>query len=127
LLLDDHKVICTMSPAASVSLVATTYDDESGNQLYGYAEVPAKTHGVITYDDWDALGHARLRSNSVSFHDVHLAASALRGGFPPGCCNWLHRAKRGQRSVPCRRIGGESPKRHTPRVLSVWRRATAEP
>ena len=59
-------------------------EDPSGNRLYGYAEVPAETPGVVIHDDWDALGMRASGSNSVSFEDVHLPASALRGGFPIG-------------------------------------------
>jgi alkylation response protein AidB-like acyl-CoA dehydrogenase len=73
-----------MSPAATTLLVSASYEDPAGNRLYGYAEVPAETPGVIIHDDWDALGMRASGSNSVSFQDVHLPPSALRGGFPLG-------------------------------------------
>jgi alkylation response protein AidB-like acyl-CoA dehydrogenase len=80
--LNGRKIFCTMSPAATVLLASATYDDAEGTSLYGYAEVPADTPGVTIHDDWDALGMRASGSNSVSFRDVHLPESALRGGFP---------------------------------------------
>jgi alkylation response protein AidB-like acyl-CoA dehydrogenase len=82
--LNGRKIFATMSPAATMLLVSTTYDDTNGNLLYGYAEVPTATAGVTIHDDWDALGMRASGSNSVSFHDVHLPQSAVRGGFPLG-------------------------------------------
>jgi alkylation response protein AidB-like acyl-CoA dehydrogenase len=46
--------------------------------------VPTATGGVVVHDDWDALGMRGSGSNSVSFDEVHVPASALRGGFPAG-------------------------------------------
>jgi alkylation response protein AidB-like acyl-CoA dehydrogenase len=79
-----RKIFCTMSPAADVLYTAVTYTDERGRELYGYAMVPRETPGVVVHDDWDALGMRASGSHSVSLEDVHLAASALRGGFPTG-------------------------------------------
>ena len=72
-----------MSPAADVLYTAVTYTDDDGRERYGYAMVPRETPGVVVNDDWDALGMRASGSNSVSFEDVRLPASALRGGFPP--------------------------------------------
>lgn len=82
--ISGRKVFCTMSPAADVLFTAVTYLDEEGQETYGYAMVPAATRGVVVHDDWDALGMRSSGSNSVSFDDVLLPASALRGGFPAG-------------------------------------------
>lgn len=79
-----RKVFCTMSPAADVLFTAVTYLDGEGRETYGYAMVPAATPGVVVHDDWDALGMRSSGSNSVSFDNVRLRASALRGGFPAG-------------------------------------------
>jgi alkylation response protein AidB-like acyl-CoA dehydrogenase len=79
-----RKVFCTMSPAADVFYTSATYTDESGRQRYGYAMVPRETPGVVVHDDWDALGMRASGSNSVSFENVRLPLSALRGGFPVG-------------------------------------------
>jgi alkylation response protein AidB-like acyl-CoA dehydrogenase len=79
-----HKVFCTMAPAADVLYTAVTYTDEGGRERYGYAMVPRRTAGVVVHDDWDALGMRASGSNSVSFEDVRLPLSALRGGFPIG-------------------------------------------
>jgi alkylation response protein AidB-like acyl-CoA dehydrogenase len=79
-----HKIFCTMSPAADVFYTAVTYADDRGRERYGYAMVPRDTPGVVVHDDWDALGMRSSGSNSVSFDDVRLPASALRGGFPVG-------------------------------------------
>jgi alkylation response protein AidB-like acyl-CoA dehydrogenase len=79
-----HKIFCTMSPAADVLYTAVTFTDDAGRELYGYAMVPRDTPGVVVHDDWDALGMRASGSNSVSFEDVRLPASALRGGFPVG-------------------------------------------
>ena len=70
-----------MSPAADVFYTAVTYTDDTGRERYGYAMVPRKTPGVVVHDDWDALGMRASGSHSVSFEDVQLPGSALRGGF----------------------------------------------
>jgi alkylation response protein AidB-like acyl-CoA dehydrogenase len=82
--LSGRKGFCTMSPAADALYASVTYLDERGRKSYGYAIVPTATPGVRVHDDWDALGMRASGSNSVSFEDVHLPASALRGGFPLG-------------------------------------------
>jgi alkylation response protein AidB-like acyl-CoA dehydrogenase len=46
--------------------------------------VPRRAPGVVVHDDWDALGMRASSSHSVTFQDVRLEASALRGGFPIG-------------------------------------------
>ena len=79
-----HKVFCTMAPAADVLYTAVTYSDDGGRERYGYAIVPRRTPGVVVHDDWDALGMRASGSHSVSFEDVRLPLSALRGGFPIG-------------------------------------------
>ena len=79
-----HKIFCTMSPAADVFYTAVTYVDDGGRERYGYAMIPRLTPGVVVHDDWDALGMRASGSHSVSFDDVRLPASALRGGFPVG-------------------------------------------
>ena len=73
-----------MSPAADVLYTAVTYTDDDGRERYGYAMVPRETPGVVVHDDWDALGMRASGSHSVSFEDVRLPASALRGGFAAG-------------------------------------------
>jgi alkylation response protein AidB-like acyl-CoA dehydrogenase len=85
--LSGRKIFCTMSPAVDVLYVAVTYMDERGRERYGYAMVPRDTEGVVVHEDWDALGMRASGSNSVSFLDVHLPASALRGGFATGDVN----------------------------------------
>jgi alkylation response protein AidB-like acyl-CoA dehydrogenase len=79
-----HKVFCTMSPAADVLYTAVTYTDGDARERYGYAMVPRETPGVVVHNDWDALGMRASGSHSVSFEDVQLPLSALRGGFPAG-------------------------------------------
>jgi alkylation response protein AidB-like acyl-CoA dehydrogenase len=83
-LVAGHKVFCTMAPAADVLYTAVTYIDDGGHERYGYAIVPRRTPGVVVHDDWDALGMRASGSHSVSFEDVRLPLSALRGGFPIG-------------------------------------------
>jgi alkylation response protein AidB-like acyl-CoA dehydrogenase len=82
--IDGTKIFCTMSPAATVLFTAVSFADGDGEQRYGYARVPAGTPGVLVHDDWDALGMRASGSHSVTFDDVRLPASALRGGFPVG-------------------------------------------
>jgi alkylation response protein AidB-like acyl-CoA dehydrogenase len=82
--ISGRKIFSTMSPAADVLYTAVTYIDDGGNERYGYAMVPRETPGVVVHDDWDALGMRASGSHSVSFEDVQLPASALRGGFPTG-------------------------------------------
>ena len=79
-----RKIFSTMSPAADVLYTAVTYVDERGNDRYGYAMVPRETPGVVVHGDWDALGMRASGSHTVSFDEVQLPASALRGGFPAG-------------------------------------------
>jgi alkylation response protein AidB-like acyl-CoA dehydrogenase len=83
-IVSGHKVFCTMAPAADVLYTAVTYTDDGGRERYGYAMVPRRTPGVVVHDDWDALGMRASGSHSVSFEDVRLPLSALRGGFPIG-------------------------------------------
>ena len=73
-----------MAPAADVLYTAVTYIDDGGGERYGYAIVPRRTPGVVVHDDWDALGMRASGSHSVSFEEVRLPLSALRGGFPIG-------------------------------------------
>ena len=79
-----RKAFCTMSPAADVLYAAVTYVRDVGDERYGYAMVPRETPGVVVHDDWDALGMRASASHSVSFENVKLPATALRGGFPVG-------------------------------------------
>jgi alkylation response protein AidB-like acyl-CoA dehydrogenase len=83
-IVSGRKIFCTMSPAADVLFTAVTYADGEGRETYGYAMIPTATDGVVVHDDWDALGMRSSGSNSVSFEEVRLPASALRGGFPAG-------------------------------------------
>jgi alkylation response protein AidB-like acyl-CoA dehydrogenase len=82
--LDGHKIVCSMAPAATTLLVSTRYQNQAGEDLYGYAEVAADAPGVVIHDDWDALGMRASGSDSISFEAVHVPATALRGGFPIG-------------------------------------------
>jgi alkylation response protein AidB-like acyl-CoA dehydrogenase len=83
-IVSGRKIFCTMAPAADVLYTAVTYIDDSGRERYGYALVPTRTPGVVVHNDWDALGMRASGSHSVSFDEVHLPLSALRGGFPAG-------------------------------------------
>jgi len=81
---DGRKVFCTMSPAADVLYTAVSFLDDEGDVRYGYALVPTATPGVRVHDDWDALGMRASGSHTVTFTDVALPPSALRGGFRIG-------------------------------------------
>jgi L-evernosamine nitrososynthase len=83
-IVSGHKVFCTMSAAADILYTAVSFADREGRERYGYALVPREAPGVVVHDDWDALGMRASGSNSVSFEDVRLPFSALRGGFPVG-------------------------------------------
>jgi len=82
--LNGRKIFCSMAPAATVLLTAASYQDPAGNQMYGYAEVPVESDGLLVHDDWDGLGMRASGSNAVTFRDVHLPELAVRGGFPVG-------------------------------------------
>jgi alkylation response protein AidB-like acyl-CoA dehydrogenase len=82
--IDGAKVFCTMAPAATLLLTTVTFLDDDGTERYGFARVPARAAGVGIAGDWDALGMRASGSHSVTFDDVALPASALRGGFPVG-------------------------------------------
>jgi alkylation response protein AidB-like acyl-CoA dehydrogenase len=81
---DGAKIFCTMSPAATVLFTTVSFVDDEGRERYGYARIPAGAPGVIVHEDWDALGMRASGSHSVTFDEVELPASALRGGFPVG-------------------------------------------
>jgi alkylation response protein AidB-like acyl-CoA dehydrogenase len=92
-LVNGRKIFCTMSPAATHLYAAVTFDSETGEELYGYAQFPAETPGVVIEYDWDALGMRASGSHGVTFDNVRLPASALRGGFPAGhlTIDWMER------------------------------------
>src|SRR3954454_13765249 len=83
-IVSGRKAFCTMSAAADVLYAAVTFADGDRGDRYGYALVPRETPGVVVHGDWDALGMRASGSHSVSFEDVRLPSSALRGGFPVG-------------------------------------------
>ena len=91
--IDGRKIFCTMSPVATHLYASVRFEDESGEERYGYARIPARTAGVTIHDDWDALGMRASGSHSVSFDDVHVPLDALRGGFPTGGfpVGWMER------------------------------------
>jgi alkylation response protein AidB-like acyl-CoA dehydrogenase len=82
--INGKKIFCTMSPAADALFVAVTFENDEGEELYGYAMVPKNTEGVTVHDDWDALGMRASGSHSVSLTDVRVPETALRNGFPAG-------------------------------------------
>jgi alkylation response protein AidB-like acyl-CoA dehydrogenase len=82
--IDGRKAFCTMSPAATVLYAAVSFADDDGVERYGYAQVPADAPGVQIHDDWDAVGMRASGSHSVTFADVPVPLSALRGGFVAG-------------------------------------------
>jgi L-evernosamine nitrososynthase len=82
--IDGRKAFCTMSPAATLLYTAVTYVDDDGVDRYGYAQVPTNAPGVEIHDDWDALGMRASGSHSVTFADVSIPRSGLRGGFIAG-------------------------------------------
>jgi alkylation response protein AidB-like acyl-CoA dehydrogenase len=82
--IDGRKIFCTMVPAATALVVAVTFADLDGSELYGYVQIPRGAPGVIVHDDWDALGMRASGSNSVTLDGVELPETALRGGFPAG-------------------------------------------
>jgi alkylation response protein AidB-like acyl-CoA dehydrogenase len=82
--IDGRKIFCTMSPAATVLQTAVTFVGDDGVERYGYAAIDPAADGVQIHDDWDALGMRASGSNSVTFTDVEVPLSALRGGFRAG-------------------------------------------
>jgi len=83
-IVSGRKAFCTMSPAADVLYTAVSLAGEDGSERYGYAMIPRESPGVVIHDDWDALGMRASASHSITFDDVALPESALRGGFPAG-------------------------------------------
>ena len=82
--IEGRKIFCTMSPAATVLFTAVTFTDADGVERYGYARIPTGTPGVTIHNDWDALGMRASGSHTITFAEVELPESALRGGFPTG-------------------------------------------
>jgi alkylation response protein AidB-like acyl-CoA dehydrogenase len=83
-IVSGRKIFCTMSPAADILYASVTFVDRDGDEKYGYALIPRRAPGVTIHGDWDALGMRASASHTVTFDDVRLPASALRGGFPVG-------------------------------------------
>ena len=81
--INGSKIFCTMSPAADVFLASVTVGGPKGER-YAYVAIPSSSPGVVVHDDWDALGMRTSGSNSVTFTDVTIDASAFMGGFPSG-------------------------------------------
>ena len=81
--INGSKIFCTMSPAADVFLASVTVGGPKGDR-YAYVAIPSSSPGVVVHDDWDALGMRTSGSNSVTFTDVRIDASAFMGGFPSG-------------------------------------------
>jgi alkylation response protein AidB-like acyl-CoA dehydrogenase len=81
---DGTKVLCTLSPSATLLYAAVTYPGPDGDDRYAYARIPADAPGVTVHDDWDALGMRASGSNTVTFEGVRLPADALGGGVPAG-------------------------------------------
>jgi alkylation response protein AidB-like acyl-CoA dehydrogenase len=79
-----RKIFCTMSPGADVLLTSVSYVHRTGEQRYGFVQVPAGAPGLVVHDDWDALGMRTSGSCSVSLDGVLVPGSALVGGFPVG-------------------------------------------
>ncbi len=82
--IDGHKIMCTMSPSATMLITAVTFTDTDGEERFAFAQIPSDTPGVEVLDDWDALGMRASGSNSVKFDGVELPETAIRGGFPTG-------------------------------------------
>jgi alkylation response protein AidB-like acyl-CoA dehydrogenase len=82
--INGRKIFCTMSPAATIILVAVSARDPERGDQYSYAMVPANSPGVTYHDDWDALGMRASGSQSISFENVRVPEGAIRGGFPAG-------------------------------------------
>ncbi|HLM16403.1 MAG TPA: acyl-CoA dehydrogenase family protein [Acidimicrobiia bacterium] len=80
---NGSKIFCTMSPAADIFLASVTVAGPKGER-YAYVAIPSSAPGVVVHDDWDALGMRTSGSNSVTFTDVTIDASAFMGGFPSG-------------------------------------------
>jgi len=83
-IVSGKKIFCTMSPAADVFYASVMLPSDNGHERYGYAVIPREATGVVVHDDWDALGMRASGSNTVSFEDVPLPSSAIRGGFAAG-------------------------------------------
>jgi len=83
-IVSGKKIFCTMSPAADVFYASVMLPSDNGHERYGYAVIPRDATGVVVHDDWDALGMRASGSNTVSFEDVPLPPSAIRGGFAAG-------------------------------------------
>jgi alkylation response protein AidB-like acyl-CoA dehydrogenase len=67
-----------------VLYTAVSFTDAEGAERYGYVPVPADAPGVEIHGDWDALGMRASGSHSVSFTNVEVPETALRGGFLAG-------------------------------------------
>jgi alkylation response protein AidB-like acyl-CoA dehydrogenase len=83
-LVNGHKIFATMSPAADLFYVAVRFEDGDGQEMYGWARVPARAPGVVINYDWDALGMRASGSHSLTLTDVSIPDLALPGGFSTG-------------------------------------------
>jgi alkylation response protein AidB-like acyl-CoA dehydrogenase len=71
--IDGREVLCTVSPAGTELQTSVAFLDD-GVESYGYAQVPNDAAGVEVLDD----------CHLVTFVDVSVPRSALRGGHPAG-------------------------------------------
>jgi alkylation response protein AidB-like acyl-CoA dehydrogenase len=80
-----RKVFGTMAPVATHLAVGLSFENDRGEERYGFALVPPTAPGVILHDDWDALGMRASGSGSITFDGVMVPANAVRdAGFASG-------------------------------------------
>jgi alkylation response protein AidB-like acyl-CoA dehydrogenase len=123
--INGSKIFCTMSPAADVFVASVTVCGPQGER-YAYVAIPSDSPGVVVHDDWDALGMRTSGSNSVSFTDVWVDASAFMGGFPSGSTVGLASRNLASGGFHAAAALGIAESAHTTVVERLRRRATVD-
>lgn len=77
--LNGEKGFGTGIPAAERWVFAAVQD---GVDLPFFLVLPKDREGVVIHDDWDNVGQRRTASNSLSFHNVWVAADEIYGPAP---------------------------------------------
>ena len=100
-------------PPPPTSTWPSRYADGEGVERYAYAMVPTDAPGVVVHDDWDALGHARLRQQLDLARRRRAARVRRPRRLPRRRPGAVHGAQPRRRAVPRRRPRSASPSRPT--------------
>ena len=111
--IDGHKVFATMAPAATMINVGVMYQDDNGDDRYGFGLVPASAPGVFIpmtgmHSACGPLSRARCRSTMSASEPTRSGTAFRQGAIRPPCSTASSR-----RAPSTPRRHSASPSRHT--------------